>query len=113
MALLSFAAGADGIMIHSEEKDGKEIIEFCKKYNEIVNRAPLVVLPLTYDHMTEDELQDIGANVVIYANHLLRSSFPAMSNTAKSILENGRAHDASQNNCMSIKEILSLIPEEY
>jgi len=105
------AAGADGIMIHSKEKDGKEIIEFCTNYNELMNRVPLVVVPSTYDHMTEDELQDLGANVVIYANHLLRSSFPAMSKTAESILQNGRALDASKKNCMSIKEILTLIPE--
>ena len=105
------AAGADGIMIHSKEKDGKEIIEFCRNYNEFVNRIPLVVVPSTYDHMTEDELEDIGANVVIYANHLLRSSYPAMSKTAQSILENGRALDATKKNCMSIEEILTLIPE--
>ena len=98
-------------MIHSKEKDGKEIIEFCRNYSEFMNRVPLVVVPSTYDHMTEDELQDLGANVVIYANHLLRSSFPAMSKTAKSILQNGRALDASKKNCMSIKEILTLIPE--
>jgi len=102
-------AGTDGIMIHSKEKDGKEIIEFCRLYNEFENRVPLIVVPTSYNFMKEDELMELGINVVIYANHLLRSAYPAMVNTAKSILENGRSKEASVN-CMPIKEILTLIP---
>src|SRR5471030_1122081 len=96
-------------MIHSKEKDGKEIIEFCRLYNEFENRAPLIVVPTSYNFMKEDELMELGINVVIYANHLLRSAYPAMVNTAKSILENERSKEASIN-CMPIKEILTLIP---
>lgn len=103
-------AGADGIMIHSKEKDGKEIVEFCNKYQKIKNRAPLIVVPSTYHHMTEAELQNLGVNVVIYANHLLRAAYPTMVNTAKSILEYGRAKEASEKYCMSIKDIITLIP---
>ena len=106
-------AGADGIMIHSKEKNGKEIIEFCNRYNKYENRVPLVVVPSTYAHMTETDLQKLGVNVVIYANHLLRSAYPAMVNTAETILENGRSEEASNKNCMPIKEILTLIPEDY
>ncbi|MFW2487033.1 phosphoenolpyruvate mutase [Clostridium chromiireducens] len=102
-------AGTDGIMIHSKEKDGKEITEFCRKYNEFENRVPLVVVPTSYNFMKEDELVELGINVIIYANHLIRSAYPAMVNTAKSILENGRSKEASIN-CMPIKEILTLIP---
>ncbi|AWK50887.1 phosphoenolpyruvate mutase [Clostridium beijerinckii] len=102
-------AGTDGIMIHSKEKDGKEIVEFCRIYNEFENRVPLVVVPTSYNFMKEDELVDLGINVVIYANHLIRSAYPAMVNTAKSILENERSKEASIN-CMPIKEILTLIP---
>ena len=102
-------AGTDGIMIHSKEKDGKEIIEFCRLYNEFENRVPLIVVPTSYNFMKEDELMELGINVVIYANHLLRSAYPAMVNTAKSILENERSKEASIN-CMPIKEILTLIP---
>lgn len=102
-------AGTDGIMIHSKEKDGKEIVEFCRRYNEFENRVPLIVVPTSYNFMMEDELVDLGINVVIYANHLIRSAYPAMVNTAKSILENGRSKEASTN-CMPIKEILTLIP---
>jgi len=61
--------------------------------------------------MTESELQDLGVNIIIYANHLLRSAYPAMSKAAQSILENSRAKEASENHCMSIKEIITLIPE--
>jgi phosphoenolpyruvate phosphomutase len=102
-------AGADGIMIHSKEKDGKEIVEFCRRYNEFENKVPLVVVPTSYNFMTEDELVELGINVIIHANHLIRSAYPAMVNTAKSILENGRSKEASVN-CMPIKEILTLIP---
>jgi len=102
-------AGADGIMIHSKEKDGKEIVEFCRRYNEFKNRVPLIVVPTSYNFMKEDELVELGINVIIYANHLIRSAYPAMVNTAKSILENERSKEASLN-CMPIKEILTLIP---
>ena len=105
------SAGADGIMIHSKEKDGKEITEFCKEFQSFDRKVPLVVVPSTYAHMTESELQDLGVNIIIYANHLLRSAYPAMTEAAQSILENSRAKEASENLCMSIKEIITLIPE--
>ena len=105
------AAGADGIMIHSKEKDGKEIIEFCEKFQKFETKVPLIVVPSTYAHMTESELQDLGINVIIYANHLLRSAYPAMIKAAQSILENRRAKEASEEYCMSIKDIITLIPE--
>jgi len=106
------AAGADGIMIHSKKKDGKEIIEFCKKFQKFETKVPLVVVPSTYAHMTESELQDLGVNVVIYANHLLRSAYPAMMDAAQSILKNKRAKEAADKYCMSIKDIITLIPED-
>jgi phosphoenolpyruvate phosphomutase len=102
-------AGTDGIMIHSKEKDGKEIIEFCRRYKEFEDKVPLIVVPTSYNFMKEEELVEMGISVIIYANHLIRSAYPAMVNTAKSILENGRSKEASIN-CMPIKEILTLIP---
>jgi len=105
------AAGADGIMIHSKEKDGKEIIEFCENFQKFETKVPLIVVPSTYSHMTESELQDLGISVIIYANHLLRSAYPSMINTARSILENSRSQEASDEYCMSIKDIITLIPE--
>lgn len=102
-------AGTDGIMIHSKEKDGKEIVEFCKQYNQFEKKVPLIVVPTSYNFMKEDELIELGISVIIYANHLIRSAYPAMVNTAKSILENERSKEASEN-CMPIKEILTLIP---
>ena len=112
-AIAYINAGADGIMIHSKEKDGNEIIQFCSQYNLISNKVPLVVVPSTYSHITEDELMDLGVNVVIYANHLIRSAYPAMISTEKSILEQSRSKEASDKFCMPIKEILTLIPEDY
>ena len=102
-------AGADGIMIHSKEKDGKEIFDFLAEYKKFEKKVPVVVVPSSYNHVYEKELTDAGANIVIYANHLLRSAYPAMVDTAKSILTYERSYEANDM-CMSIKEILNLIP---
>ena len=103
------AAGADGIMIHSREKSPDEIFEFCKRYAAVPNRMPLVAVPSSYNQVTEQELQDHGINIVIYANHLLRSAYPAMMDTAKSILTNQRSAECDAR-MLSIKDILELIP---
>ena len=103
------AAGADGIMIHSRKKDPDEILEFCKLYRSFGSDKPLVVVPSTYNSVTEAELENAGVNIVIYANQLLRSAFPAMKATAESILKHGRSLECD-NNMLSIKEILELIP---
>lgn len=103
-------AGADGIMIHSRKKDFNEIQEFASIYNKLPNRKPLIVVPSSYSAVTEEELIKNGINIVIYANHLLRAAYPAMVNTAKSILENHRCKEASDEYCMQIKDIITLIP---
>ena len=104
-------AGADGIMIHSCKKEPDEVLEFCRKFRETDKSTPIVVVPTTYNSITEQELADAGANIVIHANHLLRSAFPAMQKVARVILENARSLEADQY-CMSIKNILTLIPNE-
>ena len=103
-------AGADGIMIHSKEKDPGEILAFCEEYKTFKEKVPIIVVPSTYSQITEEELIDAGISVVIYANQLLRSAYPNMMKTANSILKNHRAKEASEKYCMSIKEILDLIP---
>lgn len=103
-------AGADGIMIHSRQKTFDEIKEFAKLYNQLPNKKPLVVVPSSYNQVTEEELIENGINIVIYANHLLRAAYPAMVNTAKSILENHRCKEASDAYCMKINDIITLIP---
>lgn len=105
-------AGVDGIMIHSKEKDPKEVLEFCVAYRKFPTKVPLVAVPSTYNSITEKELSDAGVDIVIYANHLLRSAYPAMVKTAESILRNGRCKEASDEYCMPIKEILTLIESE-
>jgi phosphoenolpyruvate phosphomutase len=102
-------AGADGIMIHSRQKSPHEIFEFCSRYNQLPNRKTLVAVPSSYNQVTEEELQEYGVNVVIYANQLLRSAYPAMMDTAKSILINHRSAECDER-MLSIKEILELIP---
>lgn len=102
-------AGADGIMIHSKDKSGEDIKEFCQRFRAKHSSVPIVVVPTTYNHVTEEELASWGANVVIYANHMLRSAYPAMVNTAKSILTHHRSLEASDM-CMGVNEILELIP---
>ena len=104
------AAGADGIMIHSKNKDGMDIKEFCQRFREVDNHTPIVAVPTTYAQFTEEELASWGINVVIYANHMLRSAYPAMVKCAKRILETTRCLEASDEYCMPIKQILNLIP---
>ena len=104
-------AGADGIMIHSREKEPDEIFEFCDLFKEFAPDVPLVVVPTSFNQVYEDEFAKKGVNIVIYANHLIRSSYPAMVDTANLILENERCKEADEK-CLSIKEILTLIPDE-
>ena len=101
-------SGADAIMIHSKSKTPDEIFEFCDHYQSFKKRVPLIVVPSTYSQVTEQELENHGVNVVIYANQLLRSAYPAMKRTAETILENERALEVSEY-CMPVAEILSLI----
>lgn len=103
------AAGADGIMIHSARRDPDEIFAFLDAYRGFARRVPLVVVPSTYNSVTEDDLADRGANVVIYANHLIRSAYPAMWRTAESILEHGRSLEADEL-MLPIAEALRLVP---
>ena len=104
------AAGADGIMIHSKNKDGQDIKEFCQRFREVDNHTPIVAVPTTYAQFTEEELASWGINIVIYANHMLRSAYPAMVKCAERILETTRCLEASEEYCMPIKQILNLIP---
>ena len=96
-------------MIHSRIKDGKEIIEFIKKFRAEEKKAILVVVPTSFNHIKFEEFKSLGVNVVIYANHLLRAAYPNMKKVASEILLNGRSLE-SENICMPIKEILNLIP---
>ena len=104
------ASGADGIMIHSKRPTADEVLTFCKEYEKFDDRVPLVVVPSTYAQTTEDELAEAGVRIVIYANQLLRSAYPAMVEVAKSILLHSRAAEAEEH-CMFIKDIINLIPE--
>ncbi|MDR2865017.1 MAG: phosphoenolpyruvate mutase [Spirochaetaceae bacterium] len=103
------AAGADGIMIHSKEKSGADIKAFCEQFRTEYTHVPIVLVPTTYNQFTEKELALWGANIIIYANHMLRASYPAMLNVAKTILENERSLETDPL-CMPIKQILELIP---
>lgn len=105
-------AGADGIMIHSRKNDPGEIFEFVERFRLEDRFTPLVVVPTSFPTVTEQEFQKRGVNIVIYANHLTRSGFPAMKKTAEIILQNHRAFEADQAMCMPIKDIITLIPEE-
>jgi len=101
-------AGADGIMIHSRKKDPSEILEFCDKFRAVNRHTPLVVVPTSFNVITEEELIEHGVNIVIYANQLTRSAFPAMEETAKDILRYHRAKEVDDK-LMPINEILTLI----
>lgn len=101
-------AGADGIMIHSRKKDPAEILEFCDKFRTVNTTTPIIVVPSSFNTITEEELAEHGVNIVIYANQLTRSAFPAMEATAKDILRYHRAKEVDDR-LMPIKDIISLI----
>ena len=103
-------AGADGIMIHSRRKEPDEILEFCDKFREENKHTPIVVVPSSFNTITEEELSQHGVNIVIYANQLTRSAFPAMQKTAEDILKYHRAKEVDDR-LMSIKQIITLIDE--
>ena len=102
-------AGADGIMIHSKNRIPKDLFKFCENYNKFKNRKPLVIVPSSFSQYREKHLEKLGANIIIYANHLLRSAYPNMRATAESILKYQRSKEAEKK-MLSIKEILNLIP---
>ncbi len=102
-------AGADGIMIHSKSKDGQEIMEFCRQFRAAGHMAPLVVVPSTYSGVPDHELVKAGATIIIYANHLIRSAYPSMMTTARSILVNGCAKDIEKD-LMPVSELVNLFP---
>lgn len=102
-------AGADGVMIHSKEKTGADIKEFCVRFRAEYKEIPIVLVPTTYNQFTESELASWGANVIIYANHLLRASYPAMQKCAETILQAERSLEVNEM-CLPIKNILELIP---
>lgn len=103
-------AGADGIMIHSRKKEPDEIFEFCRLFRSEDKDTPLVVVPTSFNSVTEAELAEHGVNIVIYANQLTRSAVPAMEQTAKDILKFHRAQEVDSR-LMPIKDIISLIEE--
>ena len=104
-------AGADAIMIHSRKKDPAEIFEFVEKFREKDSTTPIVVVPTSFNTVTEEEFKERGVNIVIYANQLTRTGFPAMQNAAEMILKNHRAKECDDI-CMPFKEIIRLIPED-
>lgn len=101
-------AGAGGILIHSKDKSEKEVFEFVRTFKKNSN-LPIVVVPTTYNHVNLEEFKELGVDVVIYANHLLRSAYPSMLSTAEAILMYGRTKEIEEN-LMSIKEIINFIP---
>lgn len=105
-------AGVDGIMIHSKSADAKEILDFAKQYQSITGKVPLVAVPTTYNELTWMKLQEAGFNIVVYANHLLRSAYPSMMSSAQSILRHNRSKEAEQQ-LITVKDLFNLIPANY
>lgn len=104
-------AGADGIMIHSRKKDPDEIFEFCDTFRRQDTQTPIVVVPTSYNQVTEEELAAHGINIVIYANQLTRAAFPAMQNVASEILKHHRAKEVDDK-LMPFKDVIRLIDPE-
>lgn len=106
------SAGADGIMIHSRREEPDEVFEFCDSFKQSFPDIPIVAVPTTYNQIREEDLASRGINIIIHANHLLRSAFPAMKKTAEAILRDGCSGQGAKEYCMPIKEIINFIPVE-
>ena len=104
-------AGADAIMIHSRKKDPSEIQEFIEKFREKDQATPIVLVPTSFNSVTEEEWKQRGANIIIYANQLMRAEVPAMQKAAEIILRNHRAEECDAM-LMPFKDIIRLIPAE-
>ena len=104
-------AGADAIMIHSRKKDPAEIFEFLEKFREKDAATPVVLVPTSFNSVKEEEWKARGANIIIYANQLMRAAVPAIQKAAETILENHRAEECDAQ-LMPFKDIIRLIPEE-
>ena len=105
------AAGADAVMIHSRKKEPAEICEFIERFRQEDAATPVVLVPTSFNGVKEEEWKARGANIIIYANQLMRAAVPAIRNAAVSILENHRAEECD-GNLMPFKDIIRLIPEE-
>jgi phosphoenolpyruvate mutase len=101
-------AGADGVMMHSRAATADEVLESCRGFHRSDPDTPLVAVPSTYPGVSEEELAEVGVRIVIYANQLLRSAYPAMASAAHSILERGRALEAEAF-CIPIQDVLRLV----
>ncbi len=104
-------AGADAIMIHSRKKDPSEIQEFIEKFRAKDQATPIVLVPTSFNSVTEEEWKERGANIIIYANQLMRAEVPAMQKAAETILQNHRAEECDAM-LMPFKDIIRLIPAE-
>ena len=104
-------AGADAIMIHSRKKDPSEIKEFIEKFRAKDKTTPIVLVPTSFNSVYEEEWKKLGANIIIYANQLMRAEVPAIQNAATMILENHRAEECDRI-LMPFKDIIRLIPAE-
>jgi phosphoenolpyruvate phosphomutase / 2-hydroxyethylphosphonate cytidylyltransferase len=103
------AAGADAIMIHSRKKDGQEVLEFCRRFRATGHTAPLVVVPTSYNQILDKDLAAAGANIIIYANHMLRSAYPAMVRCAENILKDGCTKNVDKD-LMPASDLIKLFP---
>lgn len=103
--------GADGIMIHSKERDGEEIFAFLDVFKAEWPDVPVILVPTSFNGFTEEELAARGANIIIHANHMLRAAYMAMKDVSETILRNGRSLEADEV-CLPIADVIRLIPEE-
>lgn len=111
-ALAYMDAGVDGIMIHSKSREGEDICTVASAIRQKNSSIPLVAVPTAYHQLTATALKEAGFNIIIYANHLLRSAYPAMMETAQSILQHDRSMEA-ESSLISVKELIQLIPANY
>ncbi|MBP6218530.1 MAG: isocitrate lyase/phosphoenolpyruvate mutase family protein [Oligoflexales bacterium] len=106
-AILYTEAGADAILIHSKSKTADQVVEFARRYRQTPNVLPLVCVPTTYNCTSDQELFEVGFNMVIHANHLLRASMQAMQDAIESIRTTGST-SALEKQIYPLNDLLSI-----
>lgn len=97
-------AGADAILIHSKSNTPDEIVNFARAWDF---SAPLVIVPTSYPTITEEEIEQLGIKMVIYANHGLRAAIKAV-NEVLSQINSDRRLDTIDDRIVPMSEVFEL-----
>ena len=88
-------AGADAVMVQSSSGQSSELelLEFCRLFTSSPVRAPLLAALPANSALTEKQLVEAGAQLVVYSDQLLHAAHAAMEKTAEMLLQPDSCHE--------------------